>query len=250
MARGVKSTRGKRREKRRRPRLREPKYAFGFLDETGTLASPRDPFFAVGLLRCRDPYELQRPMQRIRDRKHFYDEIKWGKVSAKKIDILRILTDVFFSAEASLNVFVTDKRKHDVITRFNGQFGAYEALARQLVHGSIRRRETMFLIADEYSTPPGETFEENVRDYVNQKIRRRAIAGVCRMRSTGVDLLQLIDLLLGAIVYEYKAKSGIVGLADYKPKTQLLTHIKAKAGVDTFVGGYRDDAINVADYQG
>lgn len=231
-------------------RRREPQYAFGFLDETGTLASPRDPFFAVGLLRCRNPYELQRPMQRIRDRKHFYDEIKWGKVSAKKIDILKILVDVFFSAEASLTVFVTDKRKHDVIARFDGQFGAYEALARQLVHGSIRRGETMFLIADEYSTPPGETFEENVRDYVNKKLRRRAVAGVCRMRSTGVDLLQLIDLFVGAIVYEYKAESGTVGLADYKPKTQLLTHIKKRAGVRTFVGGYRDDGINVADYHG
>ena len=42
------------------------------------------------------------------------------------------------------------------------------------------------------------------------------------MRSTGVDLLQFIDLFIGAIVYEYKAESGIVGLADYKPKTQLL----------------------------
>lgn len=189
-------------------------------------------------------------MQRIRDRKHFYDEIKWGKVSAKKLPILKILIDVFFSAEASLTVFVTDKQKHDVIKRFDGQFGAYEALARQLVHGSIRRGETMFLIADEYSTPPGETFEENVRDYVNRKIRRKAVAGVCRMRSTGVDLLQLIDLFVGAIVYEYKAESGIVGLGKYKPKAQLLAHIKEQAGVDTFVGGYRDDQINVADYHG
>lgn len=241
---------GKRMPKRRATRRREPKYAFGFLDETGTLASPRDPFFAVGLLRCRDPYELQRPMQRIRDRKHFYDEIKWGKVSSKKLPILKILTDVFFSAEASLTVFVTDKRKHDVITRFDGQFGAYEALARQLVRASIRRGETMFLIADEYSTPPQVTFEENVRDYVNAMLRRQGVAGVCRMRSTGVDLLQLIDLILGAIVYEYKAECGIVGLADYKPKTQLLNHIKTKAGVDSFVGGYRDEKINVADYHG
>jgi uncharacterized protein DUF3800 len=234
----------------RKARRREPRYAFGFLDETGTLASPRDPFFAVGLLRCREPYELQRPMQRIRDRKHFYDEIKWGKVSSKKLPILEILTDVFFSAEASLTVFVTDKRKHDVITRFDGQFGAYEALARQLVRAAIPRGETMFLIADEYSTPPQVTFEENVRDYVNTKLRRQAVAGVCRMRSTGVDLLQLIDLILGAIVYEYKAESGIVGLADYRPKTKLLNHIKEKAGVSTFVGGYRDEKINVAEYHG
>ena len=191
---------------------REPKFPFGFLDETGTLGGPRDPFFAVGLMRCRDPYELQRPIQRIRDKKHFYDEIKWSQVSAKKLPLLKTLVDVFFSCDATFTAFVTDKSKHDVITRFGGQFGAYEALSRQLVRASIKRGETMFLIADEYSTPPGQTFEENVRDYVNRKLRRQAVAGVCRMRSKGVDLLQLIDLILGAVVYEYKGKSGAVSL--------------------------------------
>jgi hypothetical protein len=225
-----------------------PQFAFGFLDETGTLASPRDPFFAVGLMRSRDPYELQRPIQRIRDKQHFYDEIKWSRVSAKKLPILETLVDVFFASPATLSVFVTDKQKHDPITHFGGQFQAYECLARQLVWGSIKRSETMFLIADEYSTPPTETFEENVRNYVNKRIRRNAVAGVCRMRSSGVDLLQLIDLMLGAVVYDYKAASGLVKLGDYKPKVKLLEHIKAKAGVDSFVGGYRDGRLRVVDF--
>jgi hypothetical protein len=227
---------------------RQPQYAFGFLDETGTLASPRDPYFAVGLMRTRDPYELQRPIQRIRDKQHFYDEIKWSRVSAKKLPLLKTLVDVFFASPATLSVFVADKQKHDPIAHFGGQFKAYECLARQLVLGSIKRGETMFLIADEYSTPPTETFEENVRDYVNKKLRRKATAGVCRMRSSGVDLLQLIDLLLGAVVYEYKANSGLVGLGDYKPKVKLLEHIKEKAGVDSFLGDYRDGRLNIVNF--
>ena len=56
----------------------EPRYTFGFLDETGTLGGLRDPYFAVGLLRCPEPYKLARPMQRLRDKEHFYDEIKWN----------------------------------------------------------------------------------------------------------------------------------------------------------------------------
>jgi hypothetical protein len=144
-------------------RRKAPSYAFGFLDETGTLGGLRDPFFAVGLMRASDPYDLQR--------------------------------------------------------RYS-----------------------------EYSTPPNESFEEDVRDHVNKKLRRPAVAGVCRMRSSGVDLLQLIDLLLGAVVYEYKGEAGVVGTASYKPKVQLLNYIKEHAGVDTFVGGYRDDRLNIADY--
>jgi hypothetical protein len=38
------------------------------------------------------------------------------------------------------------------------------------------------------------------------------------MRSSGVDLLQMIDLLLGTVVYEYKAKGGVVDLAAYSPR--------------------------------
>jgi hypothetical protein len=94
----------------------------------------------------------------------------------------------------------------------------------------------LWIIADEYSTPPAETFEESVRDYVNSRLSRTAVAGVCRMRSSGVDLLQLIDLILGAVVYEYKAESGIVNIAAYKPKAELLEHLKDSFGVATFVG--------------
>jgi hypothetical protein len=227
------------------------RFAFGFLDETGTLGGERDPFFAVGLLCCGEPYKLLRPMQRIRDRQHFYDEIKWTTVSAKKLPLLIDVLNVFMSSDATFAAFVADKRKHDVIARFGNQFKAYEALARQLVRGSIRRGETLWIIADEYSTPPSETFEENVRDYVNLRASESdAVAGVCRMRSSGVDLLQLIDLILGAVVYEYKAASGIVQIASYKPKTKLLDHLKLRAGVESFVGGYRDARLNIAEYRG
>jgi hypothetical protein len=233
----------------RRQRQLSLRFGSAFLDETGTLGGARDPFFAVGLLKCAEPYKLARPMQRIRDRQHFYDEIKWNKVSEKKLPLMIDLVNVFFSSDATFTAFVADKSKHDVIGRFGGTFKAYEALARQLVRASIRRGEIVYVIADEYSTPPAETFEENVRDYVNRQFGRQAVAGVCRMRSSGVDLLQLIDLLLGAVVYEYKAAAGVVSLASYKPKAKLLAHIKKRAGVKTFVGGYRDSRLNIAEYR-
>lgn len=168
---------------------------FGFLDETGALASQRDPLFAVGLLRCREPYALLRPIQRIRDRQGFHDEIKWSKVSAKKLPLLRDLVDVFVSADASFSAFVVDKQRHDVISRFGGQFEAYDALARQLVLGTVRKGEMMWIIADEYST---------------HKVARK--------------------------------------LGKYKPKRDLLKYTKKRTGVPTFIGGYVDSRMNVAEY--
>lgn len=235
---------------RTRPQATTGRFGFAFLDETGTLGAARDPFFAVGLIKCSDPYKLQRPMQRIRDRHHFYDEVKWNKTSAKKLPLMIELLNVFFASDATFTAFIADKSKHDVIGSFGNQFSAYEALARQLVRASVRRGETLWVIADEYSTPPAETFEETVRDYVNAQLGRTAVAGVCRMRSSGIDLLQLIDLLLGAVVYEHKAAAGVVTLTGYKPKVKLLEHVKARGGVATFVGGYRDTKLNVAEYVG
>ncbi len=225
---------------------RQQRHAFAFLDETGTLGGQRDPFFAVGLLRCREPYELLRPIQRLRDQNQFYDEIKWSNISAKKLPILETILDVFFSSQATFSAFIAEKAIHDVIGRFGGPFQAYEALARQLVHGTIRQGETLWIIADEYSSPPGTSFEENVRDRVNGRARfGNPVAGVCRMRSSGVDLLQLNDLLLGAVVYEHKTQKLSAG---YKPKVKLLDYLKRSADAQTFVGGYRDKRLNIAEY--
>ena len=49
-------------------------------------------------------------------------------------------------------------------------------------------------------------------------------------------------------MYEYKSRSGVVSLASYKPKVKLLNHIQRKAGVKTFVVGYRDSRLNIAEY--
>jgi hypothetical protein len=65
------------------------------------------------------------------------------------------------------------------------------------------------------------------------------------MRSSGVDVLQIADLLLGATVYDFKRAQGLV---KYRAKLDLLDYIKEKLGVTTFVGGYNDDRINVAEY--
>lgn len=228
-------------------RVRPHHHAFAFLDETGTLGGPRDPVFAVGLLRTREPHVIQRSISRIRDQHHFYDEIKWSKVSAKKLPELETILNVFFGSDATFSAFVAEKAKHDVIGRFGGPFQAYEALARQLVHGTVRQRETLWVVADEYSSPPGTLFEENVRDYVNRRARSGSpVAGVCRMRSHGTDLLQLTDLLLGAVVYEHKS---LYGLPAYKPKVKLLSFLKNRAGASTFIGGYRDRRFNVQEYR-
>src|SRR3989344_2740280 len=54
---------------------------FCFLDETGNLNNPTDPFFTVGILKLSQPYYLTNKLQHERSKKNFHDELKFNKLS-------------------------------------------------------------------------------------------------------------------------------------------------------------------------
>jgi len=221
--------------------------AFAFLDETGSLPTARDRFFAVGLLKCPEPAHIQRPMQLLRDRRQFRSEIKWTDTSGWNLDIYKEAVDCFVGCpKARFACFIADKQSADPIARFGDQWKAYERLAAQLIVGNIGKTECVAILADELSTPHNVTFEETLRGLIDTRLKRRAVVGVCRMRSTGVDVFQILDLLLGSVAYEYKQSVGLVPAGVATPKAKLLEYIKAELKVTTFVGGIRNARVNVA----
>lgn len=138
---------------------------------------------------------------------------------------------------------------YDPIARFGDHWTAYERLAAQLLIGNIAADENVVVLADEVSTPAHVTFEENLRDLVDRRLGRRAIFGVCRMRSTGVDVFQILDLLLGAVQYEYRASVGEVGGNPKNARARLQRHLQTEFGIATFLTGPRTSRLNVAHYK-
>jgi hypothetical protein len=51
-------------------------------------------------------------------------------------------------------------------------------------------------------------FREEIKKKFNHKNKRLALAGVCRFDSRANDLLQIVDLLIGAVTYDIKYKKG------------------------------------------
>lgn len=221
--------------------------SFMFLDETGRLPVARDRFFAVGLLKCPEPAVIQRRMQRLRDQKEFRAEMKWSEVRLNTLPLYRQALSFFFDCEeAKFSCYVTDKTVNDPIKRFGNQWRAYERLATSLLVGNISQGERVTVLADEYSTPATETFEENLRSLVDKKLQRHAVCGVCRMRSTGVDIFQVLDVLLGAVAYDFKVSAGLMDT--HNPKGRMLNFIKDRFGVQTFVGGHQGHRLNVKEF--
>jgi hypothetical protein len=106
----------------------------------------------------------------------------------------------------------------------------------------------MIVLADEYSTPAKVDFEGNVRRCVNGRLGQKVVVGICRMRSTGVDLFQVLDVLLGAVVYDYKMQAGLIPGAGSPPKVDVLNHIRGNLGVASLIGGIKGRRINIAEH--
>jgi len=226
--------------------LRTP---FCFFDETGNLNDKANRYFAMGMLKCSQPYFLDYEIQKLRQREKFYDEIKFNKISKNNIKfLLKILELVFKTPGLKFSFFIINKDDIDFQTEFkNDLWLAYEVFAEKLLIGNISPREIVTVLADYVATPPDVKFEVNVKHSVNNHFERLALAGVCRVDSKGVNLIQVIDLFLGTISYCYKLENKLV--KGDKNKIKFLRELKNKLKVETFSGGFRNSNFNVFEYR-
>jgi hypothetical protein len=218
-----------------------------FLDETGAIASDR--VFAVGCLKVAEPADLIRPLQKLKDRKHRYEEIHWVDATRESmgfyeavIDIVRSVPGVRFSC------FVADRAVADPVARFGSPWRAYERLAAQLLIGSIQPGELVCVLADEYSTPDEVRFEQEVRDIVNQRLDRLAVTSVCRLDSRAAMPLQIVDLLTAAVAFEFRQNLGLAGTTS--PKALLAKYVRDAYAVPSFLNGIDRTGVNVKIYRG
>lgn len=104
-------------------------------------------------------------------------------------------------------------------------------------------KEILILIADHVTTPKEIWFEVNTKKNFNSIKGRLAPAGVCRFDSKSNDLLQVVDLLIGAITYDLKLSLGVVSGSAYKK--ELVEHLKKNLGTESFEGGFRNRSFNL-----
>lgn len=189
-----------------------------FLDESGSIS--QDRFFTVGCLKLSEPSILLREVQKLRDRHHWYGELHWVDLTAKALPFYKEVVKVVAAADADFSCFVADRQKDDPVARFGGPWAAYQKLASQLILGSIRARELLTVLADNYSTPDHVKFEEDVRADVNRRLGRLAVLTVCRLDSKSTDALQIVDLLTSAVTFEFRQSVGLAGQTSPRPSSR------------------------------
>lgn len=223
---------------------------FAFFDETGNLNDQKNRFFCLGMLKCLQPFFLDYQIRKIRHKYNFYDEIKWNTVSKLKTRPLLELINLIFEIKGlKFSSIILNKDNIDFQKDFdNDVWKAYEIFTEKLLIGNISPNEIVSVIADYVSTPFDVKFEVNVKHHINNCFKRLAVGGICRVDSKGVNLIQITDLLIGAIIYDYKLENKLIKGDKYKKK--ILAKFKENLGIKSFVGGFRNYNFNIFEYKG
>ncbi len=218
---------------------------FCFLDETRNLSNKDDPYFTVGILKMSQPYYLQSKIMYERSKQNFHDEMKFNKLSKNNIEFAKfVIGSLFDTKSIDFCSYTTRKDSRYFIDNFNSDpWNAYEKITLKLLDAALAEKEILILIADHVTTPKKIKFEVNTKKNFNTSKKRLALAGVCRFDSQSNDLLQVVDLLIGAITYELKlTKKAVTGS---KYKIELVEFLKKNLGATEFTEGFRNRNFNV-----
>lgn len=220
---------------------------FCFLDESGSLGPSSDnPFFTIGLIKCSQPYYLYSSLRYERQKNQFYDELKFNKLSGKNISFAKIAIGKFLDTRSVYfySYTIDNAGPYFQKTFSTNPWQAYEDITLRVLNAALGPSEVLILIADHVDVPKEVRYEVNVKRRINNEHKKLALAGVCRFDSKSNDLLQVVDLFIGAINYDLKIQAGIIGGGD-KHKKELLEYIKTNLGVGTFCDGFRSRVFNI-----
>jgi len=219
---------------------------FCFLDESGTLDIKTQPYFTVGMIKCSQPYYLQQKMRYVRESNNFWWELKFKTLNEAKLKVALMVLESFFNTRSVLYTsYSIDKRSKYFKQEFHSDpFFAYEQVAQHLLEGNLRKNEVLIVLADNVITPKRNKFEVNIKNGLNNKFSRLAIAGVCRLDSRTNDLLQMTDLLTGSINYELLLQEGLIPHPSFA-KQEFVKNFKKNLGISSLTQDFRNFVFNI-----
>lgn len=213
---------------------REIRTPFAFFDETGSINDQANRFFCLGMIKCMQPFYLDSTIREIRQKYHFYDEIKWNTLSKAKINVIKEVVEAIFQTPGIyFSCIVINKDTLNFEENFkNNPYKAYQEFTEILLKNSIEDNEVLTVLADFVTTPKEIKFEVDVKHNVNESLDRLAIGGIHRVDSKGVNIIQIVDLLIGSVIYCYKKDLKLV--SGDKNKLKVLSIILKKLNTKRF----------------
>jgi hypothetical protein len=209
-----------------------------FCDESCHLQNDDSNIMVLGAVAC--PEHLKKSINNdIRDIKNKYDlstwlEIKWTKVSESKIEFYNELIDYFFSNNnlSFRGVVARNKKELDHNTYNNGDYNEwYYKMYFRLLDPLIYETDEYRIFIDIKDTNGGPKVRKlhdvlcnNIYDF-----KQEVIKDIKQINSKESEILQMSDLLIGALSY-YHRKKQLEPDAN-KGKVKILERLYEKHGI-------------------
>ncbi len=230
---------------------------FGFIDETGVLHNdPAQRFFAIGLLKCEDVSVLYEELRRIKSQvesrldlerknrglpaKTSCFEFKFSSITRTSYKFYCELIDLYFKFPSlQLCSFVIDKKNPGINIEevFPNTWEAYIGYSKMLVKNNINGKDSLCILADFLGKPKASNkyYEPEIRTIPN-------VYNASVIESHASLFIQLVDLLIGCIVLDFRRnREGVKG-DEFKAK--VCDFLKTKLGVQTLTNNFTKHAPN------
>lgn len=156
-------------------------------------------------------------------------EIKWTKISSKKLDMYKEFVDLLFEENISFRGWIAHDKKsldHELFhqTYDDWYYKMYYYLFNYIISESIINYNIFLDIKDTRSSIKNQKLKDILNHYNIYNVSK-----VQAIRSNEVQLIQLADLIIGAISYKLR------NLNTSSAKLELVDYIEKKFNVSLFM---------------
>lgn len=154
-----------------------------------------------------------------------YGEVKWNKVSNSKLEFYKKVVKLFFKYsedKVSFRSIVIDAKKIDVdmYDKGSSELGFYK-FYYQLIYHKVENNDQYSIFLD-YRKDKSKRRAYELKQFINKKCKNNIIENVQFINSKESILLQVEDVIMGAVGYKFnygykgksKAKNEIVKLIE------------------------------------
>jgi len=201
-----------------------------FCDESRYLEHDRYQYMLIGGVWCEQEsrHKINSEIEDIKRNSHFAGELKWTKVSLKKMEFFKKIIRLFFNNRSlSFRCIVIDKRKlkHDFFNPAGGHDEFYYKMYYYMLNKKICPLNTYRIFLD-YKGKNNSKKINNLQDIIGHTYYDFSDEIVSLMQSVHSiqhPILQLTDLLIGAIGYEWNDLDTSIA------KLEICKYLKEKA---------------------
>jgi len=168
-------------------------------------------------------------------------ELKYKRINSSNNHIYRDLISTYFSfANARFSAIIIDRSgpnfKPDDV--FANSWHMYISYAAMLIAGNIKDLDirSICILADDISKPKAitETFEDSLKGRIALRVEdskvSKAVINVARIESHSSILLQLVDILLGCVMYDFMKQRNLVGTKRAQRREPAIQEIRRALG--------------------